>query len=147
MASITSITTPTPSLILQGGKTLFRTLQQVQASTTGGKRRSIAFAVKATRESSESSPTPSIVEFVQNAWSKSEDRIAIVGLGFAGVVGLWASANVVSAVDKIPILPSTLEFIGILFSWWFTYRYLLFKPDREELSQIVKKSISEVLGQ
>ncbi|RZC50311.1 hypothetical protein C5167_018733 [Papaver somniferum] len=145
MASITSITTPTPSLILQGRKTLFSSLQQGQVSATGGKRGSIAFVVKATRESSDSSP--SIVEFVQNSWSNSEDRIAIVGLGFAGVVGFWASANVVSAVDKIPVLPSTLEFIGILFTWWFTYRYLLFKPDREELSQIVKKSISEVLGQ
>ncbi|KAI3996005.1 hypothetical protein MKX01_037502 [Papaver californicum] len=145
MASITSITTPTPSLILQGRKTLFRPLQQVQFSSTGEKRRSIAFVVKAAQESSDSSL--SIVESVQNAWDKSEDRIAIVGLGFAGIVGFWALTNVISAIDNLPILPSTLEFIGILFSWWFTYRYLLFKPDREELSQIVKKSISEVLGQ
>ncbi|KAI3945219.1 hypothetical protein MKX01_034980 [Papaver californicum] len=141
MASITSIATPTPSLILQGRKTLFRPLQQVQVSATGEKRRSIAFVVKATRESSDSSL--SIVESVQNAWDKSEDRIAIVGLGFAGIVGFWALTNVVSAIDNLPILPSTLEFIGILFSWWFTYRYLLFKPDREELSQIVKNQFQK----
>ncbi|XXG55850.1 hypothetical protein AAC387_Pa03g3419 [Persea americana] len=34
------------------------------------------------------------------------------------------------AIDKLPLIPTILEFIGILFSWWFIYRYLLFKPDR-----------------
>nr|GMC47546.1 protein CURVATURE THYLAKOID 1C, chloroplastic [Ipomoea batatas] len=85
--------------------------------------------------------------FIVEQWDKSEDRIALIGLGFAGIVGVWAAINLVAAIDKLPIVPSTLEFIGILFSSWFVYRYLLFKPDREELFRSVNKSISDVLGQ
>ncbi|KAJ7963020.1 protein CURVATURE THYLAKOID 1C, chloroplastic [Quillaja saponaria] len=110
-------------------------------------RNHISIAVKATGESSESSTSLSVVESVQNVWDKSEDRIALIGLGFAAVVALWASANLISAIDKLPLIPNALELVGILFSSWFVYRYLLFKPDREELFQIISKSISDVLGQ
>ncbi|XP_073145947.1 protein CURVATURE THYLAKOID 1A, chloroplastic [Henckelia pumila] len=98
---------------------------------------------KATGESSEAS----IVKSVQNVWDKSEDRVALIGLGFAGVVGLWAAINLVSAIDKVPLVPGFLELVGIVYSSWFTYRYLLYKPDREELFQTINKSISDILGQ
>ncbi|OWM76490.1 protein CURVATURE THYLAKOID 1C, chloroplastic [Punica granatum] len=107
----------------------------------------VAVVVKAMGEGSESSTSLSIVKSVQNVWDKPEDRLGLIGLGFAGVVALWASLNLITAIDKLPLIPSTLEFIGILFSAWFTYRYLLFKPTREELFQIINKSISNVLDQ
>ncbi|KAI4331441.1 hypothetical protein MLD38_029628 [Melastoma candidum] len=111
-----------------------------------GQNRIFTFVVKATGET-ESSASISIVKSVQNVWERPEDRVAVIGLGFATVVAIWASINLVGAIDKLPIVPSTLEFIGILFSAWFTYRYLLFKPDREELFRNINKSISDVLGQ
>ncbi|KAG6788956.1 hypothetical protein POTOM_005034 [Populus tomentosa] len=80
-------------------------------------------------------------------WDDSEDRLAFVGLGFAALVAVWASANVITAVDKLPVVPSALEFVGILYSSWFVYRYLLLKPNREELFQIIKKSVRDILGQ
>jgi len=33
-------------------------------------------------------------------------------------------------IDQLPIVPQLFELIGIAFSAWFVYRYLLFKPDR-----------------
>jgi hypothetical protein len=39
-----------------------------------------------------------------------------------------------------------LELIGISYSLWFTYRYLLFKPDREELKVQVNKIKDQILG-
>ncbi|OVA20328.1 Cyanobacterial aminoacyl-tRNA synthetase [Macleaya cordata] len=104
MASTTTIATLPPPLIFHGRKTLFRPLRKLLVSSIGG-------------ESSDSSSSLSIVKSFQNVWDKSEDRIALIGLGFAGVVALWASSNLVAAIDKLPIVPSTLEFIGILFSW------------------------------
>ncbi|GMY34304.1 protein CURVATURE THYLAKOID 1C, chloroplastic [Fagus crenata] len=142
-----------PPLLLHGGKTLFRPLQKLPVSSIRGfshiaeRQTRVTVIVKATGEGSESSTSLSIVKSVQNVWDKSEDRLALVGLGFAAIVAFWASANVITAIDKLPLIPGVLEFIGILFSSWFTYRYLLFKPDREELFQIINKSISDVLGQ
>ncbi|GAB2250164.1 hypothetical protein Droror1_Dr00013523 [Drosera rotundifolia] len=111
------------------------------------RRGRVAFLTKAAGESSETLTSLSIVGSVQKVWDKSEDRVGLIGLGFAGIVALWASVNLISAIDKVPVIPSLFEFIGILYSAWFTYRYLLFKPDREEFIQNLNKSVSGILGQ
>ncbi|XP_015867451.4 protein CURVATURE THYLAKOID 1C, chloroplastic isoform X2 [Ziziphus jujuba] len=145
MASI--IASLPPSLLANERKSLFRALPKLPVYSVGERQNRVSFvAVKATGESSESSSSLSIVKSVQSAWDKSEDRLAFVGLGFAAVVALWASTNLITAIDRLPVIPGLLELVGILFSWWFIYRYLLFKPDREELIQIINKAISEILG-
>ncbi|XVF24971.1 hypothetical protein REPUB_Repub13aG0173100 [Reevesia pubescens] len=105
-----------PPLLLQGRKTLFRTLQKLPFSSTR-ESRNCAVIVKATGDSSESSTSLSIVKSVQNVWDTSdEDRVGLIGLGFAAIVALWTSTNLISAIDKLPLIPNVLEFIGILFS-------------------------------
>ncbi|KAL5756068.1 hypothetical protein ACOSQ2_020814 [Xanthoceras sorbifolium] len=145
MASITA--NLAPPLLVQGRKTLFRTLQKLPVSPIKERQNHAALIVKATGESSESSNSLTVFKSVQNVWDKSEDRLGLIGLGFAAVVALWASANLITTIDKLPLIPNALELIGILFSTWFIYRYLLFKPDREELFEIINKSLSNVLGQ
>lgn len=102
---------------------------------------------KAVEGKSDSSTSLSIVKSVKSAWDNSEDRIGLVGLGFAAVVALWTSSKIIGAIDKLPLFPTMFEIIGILFSTWFVYRYLLFKPDREELVETVKSTVSNILGQ
>ncbi|KAL9405644.1 hypothetical protein Peur_002616 [Populus x canadensis] len=136
-----------PPLLVHGKRIPFRTLQKLPLSTIKERQNCVAVVVKATGESSESSTSLSIVKSVQNIWDDSEDRLPLVGLGFAALVAVWASANVITAVDKLPVVPSALEFVGILYSSWFVYRYLLLKPNREELLQIIKKSVGDILGQ
>lgn len=34
-------------------------------------------------------------------WDKSEDRIAIVGLGFAAVVAVWTSSKIIGVITMI----------------------------------------------
>ncbi|KAG9141498.1 hypothetical protein Leryth_001931 [Lithospermum erythrorhizon] len=138
---------PPPTILFNSRPPLFATLQRITMPTLEGKKIRYTIVAKATGESSESSNSLSIVESVQNVWNKSEDRIALIGLGFAAIVGLWASANLVAAIDKLPLVPSALELVGILYSSWFVYQYLLFKPDREEFFRGVGKYISDILGQ
>ncbi|KAJ9190207.1 hypothetical protein P3X46_001433 [Hevea brasiliensis] len=145
MASIVA-SLPPPALVVPRRSILFRNPLKLLVSSIRERQNCVAVVVKAAGESSESSTSLSIVKSVQNIWDKSEDRLAIVGLGFAAIVALWASANLISAIDKLPLIPTVLELIGILYSSWFVYRYLLFKPEREELFQIINKSVSDVLG-
>ncbi|PRQ19475.1 putative cyanobacterial aminoacyl-tRNA synthetase, CAAD domain, protein CURVATURE THYLAKOID 1 [Rosa chinensis] len=146
MASIIA-SLPPPLLAQNRRNTLLTALPKLPVCSFKERQNRVAVVVRATSKSSESSTSLSIVKSVQNAWDNSEDRIALVGLGFAAVVAFWASANLITAIDKLPLLPSVLEFVGILYSSWFIYRYLLFKPDREELFKIANKSISNILGQ
>ncbi|XP_061367520.1 protein CURVATURE THYLAKOID 1C, chloroplastic [Gastrolobium bilobum] len=145
MASI--VTSLPPPLLLHGRKSHPGIFQSCPISLLAGRRNHAAFVVKASGESSESSTSLTILKSVQNVWDKPEDRLGLIGLGFAAIVAVWASANLITAIDKLPVIPTTLELIGILFSVWFTYRYLLFKPDRAELFQILNKSVSDILGQ
>ncbi|KAK2432576.1 Major facilitator superfamily protein [Trifolium repens] len=144
MASI--IASLPPPLLLHGRKSFQGNFQNFPVSLLSGRRSNIAFVVKASGESSESSTSLTVFKSVQSVWDTPEDRLGLIGLGFAAVVALWASTNLIAAIDKLPVIPVSLEVIGILFSVWFTYRYLLFKPDREELFQILNKSASDILG-
>ncbi|CAH8386019.1 unnamed protein product [Eruca vesicaria subsp. sativa] len=146
MASV-SATLPPPLLLTQRKPNL-TSIQKLPFSLTRDRRNpSMALMVKASGKSSESSTDLDVISSIQNVWDKSEDRLGLIGLSFAGIVALWASLNIITAIDKLPVISSGFELVGILFSMWFTYRYLLFKPDREELSQIIKKSVADVLGQ
>ncbi|KAF3783958.1 CURVATURE THYLAKOID 1C protein [Nymphaea thermarum] len=108
-------------------------------------RKSPFIVSMATGEKSDPS-SESILKSIAASWNSSEDRIALAGLGFAAIAAIWASSNLITVIDNLPFIPTALELVGILFSWWFIYRYLLFKPDRQELIRIIKGSISEVLG-
>eukprot|EP00241_Pyramimonas_parkeae_P007690 CAMPEP_0114249224 /NCGR_PEP_ID=MMETSP0058-20121206/14024_1 /TAXON_ID=36894 /ORGANISM="Pyramimonas parkeae, CCMP726" /LENGTH=159 /DNA_ID=CAMNT_0001362747 /DNA_START=61 /DNA_END=540 /DNA_ORIENTATION=- len=83
---------------------------------------------------------------VSAAWDKTSDKPAVVSLGVFALVGLVALAGVLKAVESLPIIPDVLELIGIAYSLWFTYRYLLFKPDREDLKKELTKLKDSILG-
>ncbi|CAM8920435.1 unnamed protein product [Rhodiola kirilowii] len=136
-----------PPLIVHQRIPSLRNLSELSLSPFTTRQGRMIVLAKAAGESLESSTSLSVIKSVKNVWENPEDRYGVIGLGLAAIVAVWASSNLITAIDKLPILPSTLEFIGILFSAWFTYRYLLFKPNRKELVQIINKTISEILGQ
>jgi hypothetical protein len=47
--------------------------------------------------------------------------------GAAAVV--WLSGT----VNSIPVLPKVMELVGLGYSSWFVYRYVLYKDSRKEL--------------
>ncbi|XP_059457586.1 protein CURVATURE THYLAKOID 1B, chloroplastic [Corylus avellana] len=89
---------------------------------------------------------PEIVKTVQEAWDKVEDKYAVSSLAVAGVVALWGSTGLISAIDRLPLVPGVLELVGIGYSGWFAYKNLIFKPDREVLIQKVKDTYKDIIG-
>uniref|UniRef100_R7WC96 Cyanobacterial aminoacyl-tRNA synthetase CAAD domain-containing protein n=1 Tax=Aegilops tauschii TaxID=37682 RepID=R7WC96_AEGTA len=63
-------------------------------------------------------------------WAKVEDKYAVATIGVAGLVALWTAVGALKSIDKLPILPGVLELVGIGYTGWFTYRNLIFQPDR-----------------
>ena len=64
----------------------------------------------------------------------------------AGVVALWGSTGLISAIDRLPLIPGVLELVGIGYSGWFAYKNLVFKPDREAFIQKIKETYEEITG-
>ncbi|KAJ6840171.1 protein CURVATURE THYLAKOID 1B, chloroplastic-like [Iris pallida] len=90
--------------------------------------------------------TPEIVKTIQDAWDKIEDKYAVSSLAVAALVALWVSTGVISAIDRLPLVPGVLELVGIGYTGWFAYRNLVFKPDREALIAKLKSTYGEIIG-
>ncbi|OIW20787.1 hypothetical protein TanjilG_23167 [Lupinus angustifolius] len=87
-----------------------------------------------------------IVKPLQEAWEKVEDKYAVSSLAVAGVVALWGSTGLISAIDRLPLIPGVFEVVGIGYTGWFVYNNLVFKPDREALVEKIKETYSEIIG-
>ena len=52
--------------------------------------------------------------------------------------------TVVGAINAIPLLPKVMELVGLGYSAWFVYRYVLFKESRKELEQTVDDLLTKI---
>ncbi|XP_074592138.1 protein CURVATURE THYLAKOID 1B, chloroplastic-like [Curcuma longa] len=93
-----------------------------------------------------SSELPEIVTTIKEEWNKLEDKYAVASLVFAGIIVLWSATGIISAIDRLPIVPGVLELVGIGYTGWFVYSNLIFKPDREALLEKVKSTYSDIIG-
>lgn len=66
----------------------------------------------------------------------------ILGYTVGGIVLITVLRAIVSAIDSLPVLPATLELIGLGYSAWFVWRYVLFRESRMELVE----EIDDFLG-
>ncbi|KAL3622321.1 hypothetical protein CASFOL_033732 [Castilleja foliolosa] len=90
--------------------------------------------------------TPEIVKTIQEAWDKLDDKYAVTSLAVAGGIALWASAGMISAIDRLPLVPGVLELVGIGYTGWFAYKNLASKQEREVLIQKIKDTYSDIIG-
>ncbi|XP_039046130.1 protein CURVATURE THYLAKOID 1B, chloroplastic-like isoform X2 [Hibiscus syriacus] len=90
--------------------------------------------------------TTEITKIVQEAWDKVEDKYAVSTLVFVVIVSLWGSTGIVSAIDRLPLIPVILELVGIGYTTWFVYKNLIFKPDRDALFQKISDAYKEITG-
>ncbi|EAY79344.1 hypothetical protein OsI_34473 [Oryza sativa Indica Group] len=90
-----------------------------------------------------------ITEFInalKQEWDRIEDKYAVTTLAVAASLGMWSAGGVVSAIDRLPIVPGLMEAVGIGYSGWFAYRNLLFKPDREAFFAKVREVYEDIIS-
>ncbi|KAI3800616.1 hypothetical protein L1987_28709 [Smallanthus sonchifolius] len=125
--------------------------QQNRAWKATGYCRKLArnVAAMATGEATPEVSSPDVQELIkplQEAWEKVEDKYAVSSLIVAGGVFLWGSTGLISAIDRLPLIPGVLELVGIGYTGWFAYKNLVFKPDREALVEKVKCTYKDIIG-
>ncbi len=85
-------------------------------------------------------------EYLGQFFDDNKRAIISLGLLFAGIVSLKLTLAILSAINDIPLLAPTFELVGIGYTGWFVYRYLLQASTRQELSEEVKNFKSGILG-
>jgi len=87
-----------------------------------------------------------IVKDLSDRWNKVEDKSSVILYGTGAIVLLWFASTIVGSMNSIPLLPKLMELVGLSYTAWFTYRYLLFKSSRQELVQDIEELKKKVSG-
>ena len=85
-------------------------------------------------------------EYVGTIFNKYKQPLVVFGLIVASIVTLRVLFAILDALNDIPLVAPTFELIGIGYSAWFVYRYLLKASSRQELTSEITTLKSQVVG-
>lgn len=86
-------------------------------------------------------------DYVGNFFNQYKQPLVTVGLIVGSLVAVRVLLAVLDALNDIPLVAPTFELIGIGYSAWFVYRYLLKASTRQELNSEITTLKSQVVGQ
>ncbi|NJM60341.1 MAG: hypothetical protein HC849_09320 [Oscillatoriales cyanobacterium RU_3_3] len=85
-------------------------------------------------------------DLVSNFFTEYQKPLINVGLVVGGAIGIKLLLAVLDALNDIPLLAPTFELIGMGYTAWFVYRYLLQESSRQELLAEIESLKDQVVG-
>jgi hypothetical protein len=85
-------------------------------------------------------------EYLGSFFNQYKQPLVTVGLIVGSIVAVKVLLAVLDALNDIPLVAPTFELIGIGYSAWFVYRYLLKASTRKELTSEITTLKSQVVG-
>ncbi|MBD2502415.1 CAAD domain-containing protein [Anabaena azotica] len=84
--------------------------------------------------------------YIGSFYQQYSQPILTVLIILSAIVTLKVVLALVGAINDIPLLAPLFELIGISYSGWFTFRYLLKASTRQELSAEINTLKNQVFG-
>ena len=85
-------------------------------------------------------------DYVTDFFREYRRPIITVGLIFAAIISVKLVLAILGAVNEVPLLSPVFELIGLTYSGWFVYRYLLRASNRQELIEDFNGLKDQILG-
>lgn len=88
-------------------------------------------------------------QFSNNAgtfFNQYKQPLVLFGIGVAALIAVRVVLAILDALNDVPLVAPTFELIGIGYSAWFIYRYLLKASTRNELTSEITTLKSQVVG-
>jgi hypothetical protein len=85
-------------------------------------------------------------DYVTNFFADNRRPIVTVGLIFTAFLALKLTLALLDAINDIPLLAPTFELVGLGYTSWFVYRYLLQASTRQELTEEINNFKSQIVG-
>ncbi|MCS6813413.1 MAG: CAAD domain-containing protein [Cyanobacteria bacterium] len=85
--------------------------------------------------------------FVGEFFEEYRQILVLVALLVGGGISLKLLLAVLGAINEVPLLNPIFELIGIGYTVWFVYRYLLRAESRQELGNEINALKHQILGQ
>eukprot|EP00252_Welwitschia_mirabilis_P026517 TRINITY_DN872_c0_g1_i1.p1 TRINITY_DN872_c0_g1~~TRINITY_DN872_c0_g1_i1.p1 ORF type:complete len:172 (+),score=31.96 TRINITY_DN872_c0_g1_i1:136-651(+) len=99
-----------------------------------------------TEETTTTFETEDLLATVKEKWDAIENKSSVAIYGGGALLAVWISSIVVGAINSVPLLPKVMELVGLGYTVWFGYRYLLFKSNRRELAQDIEEIKRKITG-
>ena len=87
-----------------------------------------------------------IFDILKDVIDSNQKLLVNLLLIFLGVIAVKVTLAIISAINDIPLLAPTFELVGLGYTGWFVYRYLLTNSSRQELGQEFKSLKNQVMG-
>jgi hypothetical protein len=88
----------------------------------------------------------SLPEYLGEFFNRYKQPLVVVGLIVGAILAVKVVLAVLDALNDFPLVAPTFELIGIGYSAWFVYRYLLKASTRQELTGEIASLKSQVVG-
>ncbi|XP_061995474.1 protein CURVATURE THYLAKOID 1A, chloroplastic [Rosa rugosa] len=115
-------------------------------ASSESRRHYLQVRASSSEETSTSVDTGELISDLKEKWDAVENKSTVLVYGGGAIVALWLSSIVVGAVNSVPLLPKILELVGLGYTGWFVYRYLLFKSSRKELATDIDALKKKIAG-
>lgn len=84
--------------------------------------------------------------YIGSFYEQYKSPLTVVGVILASIISLKVLLGIVDELNDIPLLAPTFELIGIGYTVWFVYRYLLRSSNRQQLAQEIQALKEQILG-
>ncbi|MGB3535877.1 MAG: CAAD domain-containing protein [Microcoleaceae cyanobacterium] len=95
-----------------------------------------------------------VVAFLENLpentakfFQQNQKPLISLGLILALLITLKITAGLLDILNEIPLVKTLFEAVGVTYSAWFIYRYLLWSNTRQELWKKVDETKQDILGE
>lgn len=85
-------------------------------------------------------------DYVTDFFNEYKRPLITVGLILGAFVSVKLLLAILNAVNEVPLLAPTFELIGLGYSGWFVYRFLLKDANRQELTENITSLKDQVIG-
>jgi hypothetical protein len=86
---------------------------------------------------------PSYISYFFTAYKRP---LVSIGLILVAFIAVRLALALLDALNDIPLLAQTLKLIGLTYTTWFVYRYLISSASRQELFETINSLKEYVLG-
>jgi CAAD domains of cyanobacterial aminoacyl-tRNA synthetase len=85
-------------------------------------------------------------ENIGGIFTNYRSQVVTLGLLFGSFISVKLTLALLSALNEIPLVQPTLELVGLAYTAWFVYRFVVKAENRSELSEKYSGLKSQVVG-
>lgn len=85
-------------------------------------------------------------EYMAETFNEYKRPLTVIGLVLGLLIAIKMLFAILAAINDIPVLAPTMELIGLIYTGWFIYRYLLKANNRSELTTSLGEIKDQITG-